>query len=321
MPREAPLDFFKEKNKQQYFLINLIILEASYVYMAQAESGSSTTKYVVSDSVKDTLVDSAYDFTEGADGYCWMLVFESGANVGAMRKITGWNSTTNTFTFSIPLDNDPSTDGDLVRIAKHLFLAGTMGTVSFYIPDDSYGADVPMVYLPFPLSITPMGTDSKGEVLTLDVSVSSVDKSISNAIQLAGGLQGNRVYHLRVFNGALDQGKEYCIKDVAHIDSVSLDNQEIKFTLESRFNIVDIQLPQSSYTRDFCRFRFKSDECGWSESRTNPYFERKDILGNVIYSFPLVSADSCDHTQNGPNGCLAHNNTLRFGGFPGINVN
>jgi len=327
MPREAPLDFFKQKNKRQYRLINLAVVEASYVYMSYLESTSTKTAVKVSETVRVILnastVANGYDYYSSGDGFCWCLSFDSGANVGAMRKVSTYNSTTGIFTFDVPLDNEPGAVPDKIRISKNLFLASKVDPVSFYIPDQSYGADVAMTYVPFPMTIVPMGTNAKGEVMTLDITLSSVNKVIVNAVLLANGIQGNRVYHLRVFDGTLDQGKEYCIKDSAYIDSVSINNTQIQFLLESKHNIVDVQLPGCSYNIDFCRFRFKSDECGWAytdgsvgDLSTDDYFARTNILGVVIKSFPLVSADTCDHTLNGSNGCLAHNNILRFGGFP-----
>jgi len=313
--RTAPLNFFKQKNNVQHQLIDLAVVEVSYVYMSNIESGSTKTSIIIDPALVTTINATDYDLTESDDGYCWVLTFEAGQNVGAMRKIAGYNPSTGAITFSVPLDNDPSESTDRVRISRNFFLANRNTPVDFYLPDESFGADVAMKYLPFPMAITPIGTNSKGEVMTLDVSLSAVDDTISSVIQLANGIQGNRVCHLRVFDSVLDQGKEYCIKDVAYVDSVTIDKQEVKLILESKYNIVGIQLPQCSYTRDFCRFMFKSDECSWSESDQG-FYERLDPNDDRLYDYPLVTADSCDHTLNGPNGCCAHNNRIRFGGFP-----
>ncbi len=327
MPREGPLDFFKQKNKLQYQLINLAVVEASYVYMSDLASTSTKTTAVVSETVRVILnaavTAHSYDYAAKGDGYCWCLSFDDGANVGAMRQVSAYNSTTGTFTFTVPLDNDPTTEPDRIRISKNLFLAGKVDSVNFYIPDESYGDDVKMVYVPFPMTIVPMGTNAKGEVMTLDITLSAVNKVIVNAVLLADGIQGNRVYHLRVFEGTLGQGKEYCIKDSAYIDSVSINNSQIQFLLESKHNIVDVQLPGCTYNIDFCRFRFKGDECGWTytdgskgDGYSFDYYEKKNAAGTVIKEYPLVKSDTCDHTLNGANGCQAHNNSLRFGGFP-----
>ena len=109
------------------------------------------------------------------------------------------------------------------------------------------------------------------------------------------------------------------------------DKSTIQLTLESKYNIVDVQLPQCSYTLDFCRFNFKSTECSWSLGAwvsggptlepSIGYYRRLNALGNVILSFPIAEdsgGNTCDHTLMGANGCQAHNNILRYGGFPTI---
>jgi len=314
--RDVPLNFLSEKNKLQYKLIDLITMEASHVYMAYAQDDSTTTEIVVDDTVKELLNESGYNFIDSGEGYCWTASFEDGINVGALRQIIDYDDTDGVFTLSVPLDETPVTDSDRIRIAKNIFLTNRNTPVDFYLPDESYGEDVEIKYMPFPMSITPIGTNSKGEVMTLDVALSSVDKVISNAILLAEGLQSNRVNHLRVFSNTLDQGKEYCMKDSSYIDTVTIDNTQIKFSLESKYNIVDVQIPQRIYTRDFCGFRFKSASCGWTTSVGT--YVRKNAEGDTVLHYPEYDPNTCDHTLYGANGCQAHNNTRRFGAFPAL---
>lgn len=54
--------------------------------------------------------------------------------------------------------------------------------------------------------------------------------------------------------------------------------------------------PQRTQMRDRCSFRYKSPECGHS------------------------SAESCDLTLTGDNGCRVKGNQARFGGFPSITI-
>lgn len=55
--------------------------------------------------------------------------------------------------------------------------------------------------------------------------------------------------------------------------------------------------PKGVQSKDRCRWRYRSTECGY--------------VGGL---------PDCDFTLSGSNGCNAHSNTPRFGGFPGINV-
>lgn len=54
--------------------------------------------------------------------------------------------------------------------------------------------------------------------------------------------------------------------------------------------------PRRRQLMDRCSWRYKSGNCGY-----------------------VGAMSSCDLTLNGSNGCAAHDNDLRFGGFPGIN--
>lgn len=60
-------------------------------------------------------------------------------------------------------------------------------------------------------------------------------------------------------------------------------------------NPLNINFPRRVQYRDQCSFRYKDESCG--------------------YSGPLPS---CDLTLDGPNGCRAHGNQDRYGGFPGM---
>jgi hypothetical protein len=61
---------------------------------------------------------------------------------------------------------------------------------------------------------------------------------------------------------------------------------------------------ESALAKPFPRRRQMRDFCAWAY---------KD--GNCKYT---GAAPTCDLTLNGANGCSAHNNTVNFGGYPGI---
>lgn len=69
---------------------------------------------------------------------------------------------------------------------------------------------------------------------------------------------------------------------------------EIEFDLGTE-NPLSLRFPVRLQFRNRCFWRYKGTECG--------------------YAGPMAS---CDFTLDGANGCAAHNNTARFGGFPGI---
>ena len=60
-------------------------------------------------------------------------------------------------------------------------------------------------------------------------------------------------------------------------------------------NPLQRRFPQMLQMRDRCRWHYKSPECGY--------------VGAIA---------TCDLSLQGTNGCTAHNNSHRFGGFPGL---
>lgn len=79
------------------------------------------------------------------------------------------------------------------------------------------------------------------------------------------------------------------------VTSASNAAYDCSFTLGAENNIART-FPRRRQMRDYCQWRFKGEECG--------------------YTGPL---NSCDLSLKGANGCAAHQNVVRFGGFPGIN--
>jgi len=301
-----PSLFLKEAQKQNNALINLVAVEVSKVYLGKAQTGSSVSKYVLDANLSNLLIEES-TLTSGdrGDGYAWVVSVEKGNDIGARRIVTGRSGVDLFFTPS--LITTPVADYDQFRISKYMFLACWNQPVDFYLPDHSNTTDdIDIKYMPFPLSISPVGNTITGEIYNMGVSVSNVNRIIGNAIQMAGGLRGNRVIHLRVFYGLTNQGRDFSFQDIMYINTVSITQDNVEFGLESRLNILGIQIPTNLYLRDFCRFLFNSTECGYDGTSLD------------TDAYPMASSSSCDHTLRGPNGCSAHKNTRRFGGFPAI---
>jgi phage-related protein len=96
-----------------------------------------------------------------------------------------------------------------------------------------------------------------------------------------------------------------------------MDAHTVNATLEGKFNVLGIKLPQGMYHRNFCNWKFKSRECGFMWQGGGAGYP--NVTGTLdSENFPFADATKCDHTLKGSNGCLAHNNVKRFGGFPAI---
>lgn len=62
-------------------------------------------------------------------------------------------------------------------------------------------------------------------------------------------------------------------------------------------NPLTYPLPARKQMRERCQWRYKGEECGYNGSKP-----------------------SCDLSLEGENGCREHDNVIRFGGFPGIQI-
>jgi phage-related protein len=134
-----------------------------------------------------------------------------------------------------------------------------------------------------------------GEAASVSLTVNDQTQTIKAYMeQYAGGL-GSNVTFILVNADNLAQGAE--IREFFQIVGASSSDYVHSFTLGAD-NVLSLAFPRRRQTRDFCQWRFKSEECG--------------------YTGPMTS---CDLTLQGANGCAAHSNTLNFGGFPGISSN
>lgn len=312
-------DFINEKNKVQNIPISLVIIEVSKAFIGECESGSTVNSIKISSALSAAIdayldgLDETWSSTVAYGG--WIISFERGKNVGSRRVITNLSGTT--VTLNTALDSVPYTSTtvkDKIRIAKCLYLASWNMPVDFFLPDNSSDAGQEITFTPFPMQVEPVGANITGEVVNVSMAVANVNRLIGGFIQKSDGLRGNRVIRMIVFDGVLDN-KYNCKKDVMYIDRVTVTTKEVTVTLESKFNIMGVDLPLGSYNRDFCSWRFKSAQCGFGYNIVG-YPSPLGTLDST--NFPLASATSCDHTLKGANGCAAHTNTIRFGGFPGI---
>jgi len=298
--------FLREKNKSANTPIVLVMLEVSKVYFAEIQSGSTKTALKIPTALDDKFTEDAFDPDLTGTGWATFISFESGNNKGTIRKVTSYSS--ETFHFAEALDNTPVAK-DKIRISRNLCLASWDSVVSFYIPDNSNYDSIPLNFIPFPMKVEMVGTNTTGELLTISASVDNVNHVIGDAVQSAKGLRGNRLIYILTFNEILAEGKEGCIVNTMFIDSVTITPKDVVFALESRLNVININLPFCNYNRDFCRWVYKSVECKFSGTTDSS-------LDTATYL--MASLASCDHTLSGPNGCRAHKNTRRFGGFPAL---
>ena len=133
---------------------------------------------------------------------------------------------------------------------------------------------------------------ASGSQPELKLSVVDYSRAIQARMQEFAGGVGSEVTLTIVNTGNLDQPPE--VQEHFEVTGASAADYTVEFTLGSE-NPLMMRFPRGRIYKDRCRWRYKGAECG--------------------YSGPLAT---CDYTLQGENGCAAHDNTRRFGGFPGI---
>jgi hypothetical protein len=136
--------------------------------------------------------------------------------------------------------------------------------------------------------------EEAGAMQTVNLSIKDYTRAIQQKMQLYGGGIGFGVTVSVVNAGNLAHPPE--VQEFFEVVGADSSNYVCNFTLGAE-NTVAKTFPRRRQTRDYCQWRYKGQECGYS--------------GNL---------PSCDLTLKGPNGCQAHGNAIRFGAFRGINT-
>lgn len=154
-------------------------------------------------------------------------------------------------------------------------------------------------YEPFPSHVDVAQVDTKGGLAEVTVSVANIDRSIGAYVE-TNEMRGNRVRMLVVNSTNLADPSAVVLDEVYEISDIDVTDQAINFRLGHE-RILSQQIPGGRYLRDNCRWVYKSPI--------------NDVIGGCGYAGGLPT---CDKVLEGPNGCRAHANQARFGGFPAI---
>lgn len=146
-------------------------------------------------------------------------------------------------------------------------------------------------YLKFPITHDTLSENSSGEIEQVSVRIGNVTREIQSYIETYDW-RGKRVTVTMVF---LDQLADVDAKlsNVYYIDNYSADEKVVSVTLNTKLDVLDVQIPRGSYMRNICRWRFKSTECGYAGAESMCNKTKQDCRDNK-------------------------DNVLRFGAFPSI---
>lgn len=156
-----------------------------------------------------------------------------------------------------------------------------------YTADVSFGGQI---YTSFPITFDIVSENKSGGIDKVQVTVGNVSRLIGAYLE-DYDFRGKKVSIKTVWADQLNDPDNY-IEDIFYIDDYTADENSVVFTLASKFDVLDIGLPLRKYARNYCTWKFKSDECGYDGTET-----------------------TCNKTKDA---CKARNNYQRFGGFPSV---
>ena len=148
------------------------------------------------------------------------------------------------------------------------------------------------VYTKFPISHESIGENTKGEVDAVRIVLANVSRLIQAYLE-SYDLRGKKVRILTVWADHLDDADAYT-EDIFYIDSYSADQDNVVFTVTSKFDVLGVEIPVRKYSRNYCGWKFKGADgyCGYSGDETE-----------------------CNRTLKR---CRELNNSARYGGYPSI---
>ncbi|MCA9400388.1 MAG: DUF2163 domain-containing protein [Candidatus Omnitrophica bacterium] len=148
------------------------------------------------------------------------------------------------------------------------------------------------VYTAFPITHEFIAESGNQEIPQIKVRASNVSRYVQAYLEQYD-FRGKRVDIILVWANQLSN-PDVKIVDTFYIDSYTANEQDVEFTLTSKFDVLDVPLPSGKYLRTHCRWVFKSTQCAYAgaEGSCNRTFQR----------------------------CQELNNVVRFGGFPSIPI-
>ena len=147
-----------------------------------------------------------------------------------------------------------------------------------------------VTYSRFPISHEFIGENNQGQIDQVKVRLSNVSRLIQLYLEQFD-FRGKKVTIRMVWFNQLSDPDAF-MDDVFYIDNYSADQNNVEFTLTGKFDVLGVDLPARRYSRNYCSWKFKSQECGYAGSET-----------------------SCNKTKQR---CKQLNNYQRFGAFPSV---
>lgn len=147
-----------------------------------------------------------------------------------------------------------------------------------------------VTYTAFPIMHDNISDNSQGQTPEIKVKVANVSRLIEYYLNIYD-LRDKKVLIRLVWSDKLDN-PDVKYDAIYYINSYTANEKVVEFTLLPKVDALGIVLPRRTYSRNYCQWRFKSTECGYSGEATE-----------------------CNKTKQQ---CKILDNYVRFGGFPAI---
>jgi len=123
-----------------------------------------------------------------------------------------------------------------------------------------------ITYQCFPVTHEFTGENNQGRIDQVRVRLSNVSRLIQSYLEQYD-FRGRKVTIKTVWANELSDPDAY-MDDVFYIDSYAADQNNVDFTLTSKFDCLALDLPARRYSRNYCVWKFKSTECGYGGAET-----------------------------------------------------
>lgn len=172
------------------------------------------------------------------------------------------------------------------------------------------------IYEPLPIAATGFEKTTAGQIPQPSLTVANILGTFTAIINTLDDLVGGKVTRRRTLGKYLDgepganPNQEFPL-DVFYIEQKTSENAiSVTWTLVSVLDLEGLQLPRRIITQNFCQWKYRGPECGYTGPPVADGFDRPtndpalDVCGKRLRSCQIRFA----------------NQSLPFGGFPGANI-
>lgn len=166
---------------------------------------------------------------------------------------------------------------------KYYFTAGVM-------PDNSKMQWKGKEYEPLPIQASGFERTTKGQIPTPELTVANVLGTLASVVNALDDLVGAKVVRRRTLLKYLDNGTEpdstqEFPEDIFYIERKTAETSvTITWQLASKIDLEGLQLPKRIITQNYCLWKYRGTECGYSGPAIADEFDRPISTGGASSS-------------------------------------